>query len=481
MKEPDGIDDAIREQLRKEQEAKQKTNGKAHVNGHAAGIEAGNLLSYTCSDSGNSQRLIALHGEELRYSYERNKWFAWDEDRWKPDISGKHTALALSAMTEFLKQAHGTELWKFALQSLNANRISNLLTLAQPQLSIQSQELDSHPYLLNVLNGTLDLSTGVLRQHNREDYITKLVHVNYNPTATCPQWIRFLGEILDPALHGYIQRCFGYSLTGVTSEKAVFILHGKRDAGKSTLLTTFRELIHEYSTMINIDALMSRTHESANQLADLADLCGARFVQTSEAEKDQRLSPSRLKAITQGMGQIKATRKYENPIIFSETHKLWIDTNDKPQIKNVEDQAIFSRLHPIPFPRTVEKIDRKLREKFQAEFEGILAWAIAGALDWKTLGLDKPALVADATEAWKSENDIVEGFIVERCERGDAFTVPASALYSAYRAWAEKSGEHTIISNKEFVARMKDRGHTHDHSRTGWRYSGLRLSVTDED
>jgi len=111
-----------------------------------------------------------------------------------------------------------------------------------------------------------------------------------------------------------------------------FVLFGNGNNGKTTLLSTFLLLLEEYSALLQVDTLMSR-QESNNTQADLADLRGARFVMTSEAEEGQRLSQGKLKRITQGMGKIKATRKYQNPIDFPETHKLWMDTNSKPMIR----------------------------------------------------------------------------------------------------------------------------------------------------
>ena len=119
---------------------------------------------------------------------------------------------------------------------------------------------------------------------------------------------------------------------GTTEEKAAFVLFGKGNNGKTTLLSTYLLLLEEYSALLQVDTLMSR-QESNNTQADLADLRGARFVMTSEAEEGQRLSQGKLKRITQGMGKIKATRKYQNPIEFPETHKLWMDTNSKPMIR----------------------------------------------------------------------------------------------------------------------------------------------------
>ena len=129
---------------------------------------------------------------------------------------------------------------------------------------------------------------------------------------------------------------------------------GSGDNGKTTLLSTFLSLLEEYAVLLQVDTLMVR-QESNNTQADLADLRGARFVMTSETEEGQRLAQGKLKRITQGMGKIKAVRKYENPIEFPETHKLWMDTNSKPIIRAADDHATFDRLHPIPFTITIPK------------------------------------------------------------------------------------------------------------------------------
>ena len=85
-----------------------------------------------------------------------------------------------------------------------------------------------------------------------------------------------------------------------------------------------------------------------------------------------------MKRITQGMGKIKATRKYENPVEFNESHKLWIDANHLPTVRGT-DNAIWNRLHPIPFCVTIPKAeqDHNLRTKLLAEAEGLTGHAEA--------------------------------------------------------------------------------------------------------
>jgi putative DNA primase/helicase len=441
-------------------------------------VQRPDLLVPLLNDYGNSERLIALHGDDLRYCHGMRKWLAWDGRRWKPDTNGESHRRAKKAMLEFASQAldrGDKDLRRFAIGTLNERSITHLLTLAESAIYIDPSELDSHPLALNVRNGTIDLVTGTLRPHRKEDYLTKLVDVDYSPDAQCPRWSSFLGEVLDDVLHDYFQRALGYSLTGITIEKAVFALYGAPNAGKSTLLTTFRELIPEYAVVIQADTLMSRRHETNNTNADLADLRGARFVHTSECESGQRLSQSRLKAITQGMGHIKATRKYENPITFPETHKLWLDTNDRPGIKDVDDQATFNRLHPIPFMQTITKIDPNLGDKLKNESPGILAWAVAGAREWHRRRLDKPAEVIAATEGWRAENDNIGRFIDDCCVTGDGFSSLSSALYASYKQWVERTGERLTVSQREFSNRLIRLGFQKHHTERGERFEHIGL------
>jgi putative DNA primase/helicase len=262
----------------------------------------------------------------------------------------------------------------------------------------------------------------------------------------------------------------------------VFVLFGAGNNGKTTLLVVFRTLIREHAVLLQVDTLMVR-QESNNTQADLADLRGARFVQTSETEEGQRLAQGKLKRITQGMGMIKACRKYENPIEFPETHKLWIDTNRKPLIRDADDHATFNRLQPIPFTYCVPKhqIDRALVPKLLAEAEGILAWAVAGAKLWFESGLNKPDEVAAACNEWRSEVDQLGQFIDECCIVGEGFTVLAGTLFAQYKRWIDENGESHTMTSTAFGRKLTERNFEKRHTKPGWRYQGIGLRATAED
>jgi putative DNA primase/helicase len=453
------------------------------------------LLQPLRNDTGNAERLILKSGDHLRYCPAFRKWLVWDDRRWAADKTGAARRLAKQTMLAYLSEATDAEdkdHISFACSSLNARPIANMLTLAECELVVTPDQLDTHPFLLNFLNGTVDVRTGELVPHDRSQFITKLVHYNYNPEARCPVFLKTLARMMGnhpdaseqelvraERLVNYLQRALGYSLTGTTEEKAVFVPFGTGNNGKTTLLSTFLNLLPEYSVLLQVDTLMAR-QESNNTQADLADLRGARFVMTSETEEGQRLSQGKLKRITQGMGKIKATRKYENPIEFPETHKLWMDTNSRPVIRAAHDQATFNRLHPIPFTVTIppEEVDRSLPGKLLAEAEGILAWAVQGANLWSQQGLGKPPEVVAANDEWRSENDQLARFIEECCVVSESLAGKARPLYECYRQWAEGAGE-TAITETLFGRRLKDKGFAKEHRRHGTVYSGIAFRPDD--
>jgi putative DNA primase/helicase len=454
------------------------------------------LLSPLLNDHGNAERIIRVHGEDLRYCHAFKKWLVWDGRRWEVDRNGAACRLAKRALLAFLTQAAdcggNKDAEKFAKQSLDRRRVSSALEMAESEIFVDVSQLDTHPYLLNFKNGIVDLRTGKPSAHDRALFITKLVDYDYDPAAACPVFMAFLERIMGGGpdasesdleraeqLMSYLQKAFGYSLTGITSEKAFFLAHGLKDNGKTTLLTTFKRLLPEYSCLIQIDSLMAK-QESNNTQADLADLCGARFVMTSETEEGQRLAEGRLKRITQGMGRIKVARKYENPFEFDETHKLWIDANHKPAIKS-GDAAIWRRLHLIPFTVTIspDDIDRDLWTKLLTEGSGILAWAVRGAVLWFREGLGCPREIAAAGAEYRREMDQIGRFIRDCCVELPNASAVARRLYSSYRQWAEENGQKPIDEAK-FSQTMAEHGYSKRETRENNRYDGIGLKTEAE-
>jgi putative DNA primase/helicase len=232
---------------------------------------------------------------------------------------------------------------------------------------------------------------------------------------------------------------------------------------------------------------------------DLADLQGCRFVSSSEVERGQRLSLSRVKYLI-GLGQIKARRLRENMITFQPTYKLFLDCNDRPVINDPND-AIWNRVKCIPFNVQIPdvEIDKNLPAKLRSELEGILRWIVEGAVLYLRDGLGDPPDVVAAMEQYRQESDRFKEFFEDRCvlaPNGDGTSwkkdgdwVPVSDLYAAYACWAEATGNKYPVSKDSFDQRLQKLGRKRDRVRpNGGRdakqirvWLGIRFRTAEED
>jgi putative DNA primase/helicase len=154
-----------------------------------------------------------------------------------------------------------------------------MLSLAWSEngVPVRSGDFDADPFLLTCANGTVDLGAGALRQHRREDLITKCVPIPFDAGAACPLWLQTLELIFagNPHLGDFLQRAAGYSLTGDVSAQCLFFVYGTGENGKSTIIDTLLTLAGDYGRQAQPDLLM--VHWGEAHPTGLADLCGARF------------------------------------------------------------------------------------------------------------------------------------------------------------------------------------------------------------
>jgi 5S rRNA maturation endonuclease (ribonuclease M5) len=202
--------------------------------------------AFRLTELGNAYRFARDHKNNVRYCPHFQAWYVWDGTRWRKDETGEAMRLAKRTVALIYEEAAAADdgtrsaIAKHAVASESAAKIAAMLTLAKSEvdLVVTPDQLDADQFLLNLPNGTLDLRTGKLQTHRREDLITKLAPVDYDPMAQCPRFKRFLSEILpDPKVRRFVQKEAGYALTGDVREQDFMILYGTGMNGKSTLVT----------------------------------------------------------------------------------------------------------------------------------------------------------------------------------------------------------------------------------------------------
>lgn len=351
-----------------------------------------------------------------------------------------------------------------------------------------ASEFDANPYVLNCRNGLLDLRTLTLKPHDPDALCTKMVHADYDPSADAPTWKRFLHEIFagDTELIAFMQRACGMALIGENRHHLLFILHGAGGNGKSTFLHALRYTLGSYAGAIPRDALLARKHQQDAQRTAYSALIGLRFGTLEELADDVTLSVVAVKDLTSN-NPMQVRALYENYREVRLGLTPFVAVNTKPVVTE-HTEGTWRRLRLVPFTVTIppEKRDPELPQKLEREADGILAWLVVGLREYWRCGLQEPPAVMEATREYRSEQDVLEGFITECCEISPRALTPSAELYNAYKQWAVQNGESEdeLLSERAFGQRLTKRGFPTargtDAKRTRLR-KGLRLKMHVSD
>jgi putative DNA primase/helicase len=437
------------------------------------------------TDIANAARLARQYGADLRFTPERG-WLVWDGRRWAVDDKtvrvqalAKQTALAIFDEVKAAKE-NRDQIYRHAKRSQSKAAIDAMIYLARSEDGILARltDFDREGFALNVANGTVDLRTGELRAHRREDLISNLTEISFDKDAGYDLWDSFLWRVTGQSdeLYAYLRRFVGYLLVGDTTEQALHFLYGLGANGKSVFCEVVLRLLGEYGVVVAPDLIMVRRHSGIPN--DIARLRGVRAALMNETSQGARFDESKVKDLTGG-DKLTARFLHQEFFDFSPTHRIVIRGNHKPIISGT-DEGIWRRLRLVPFTVTIpaDEQDRDLLKKLTSELPGILNWAVAGCLEWQRDGLRPPPIITEAVRAYREESDTLGRFIAECCEVRKLAQVKSSALFTRYQQYAETAGERWMPS-KDLPHEMQRRGFDWKRTKEGGMYFGVQLVNTE--
>lgn len=394
---------------------------------------------------------VERHKDDLRYCHTSGSWYLWTGTHWAVN----RTKLAFDWARRLTAALNRTSEINIQAMTGKASFAAAVERFAQADaaLAVTSEIWDRGPLLLGTPGGVVDLRTGLLRSAARTDYITRVTAVAPSIDANCPAWLAFLKQATgdDADLIGFLQRWFGYCLTGITREHALLFVYGPGGNGKGVLLVTIAGILGAYAVTAALDTFTASKGD--RHPTDLAMLAGARLVMTTETEEGRAWAEARIKAMTGG-DPVTARFMRQDYFTYLPTFKLTISGNHKPALRSVDDAA-RRRFNVVPFVQRPSAPDPELSEKLRAEWPGILRWMIDGCLAWQRDGLARPKAVLDATAEYFADQDVLTQWIEECCEVGAGFGETSSKLFASWRAFAQ--GRSDEPHNAKWLGAMLER------------------------
>jgi putative DNA primase/helicase len=443
------------------------------------GAEAGRILAslierYGDSDAMNAHALVAWTDGRIKFAPGLG-FYTWNGRTWeRSEVKVRqeiHRMGAALVMAGKLAESKGFTM---------TTRIDALMTELRsvPSVYVAPGDFDNRPDLLSFRNGTVELRTGRLRPHAKEDMLTYCLGIDFDPLAKCPRWEGFLTEIFpeNPDLVPWMQRLIGYGITGYTDEQCFAVLWGKGANGKSVLTDTLSTV---FGTITKTTPFATFEEKQGGGIPnDIAALRGARFVMASEGESGRPMSEAVLKRVT-GKDMVSARFLRQEFFEFKPSFLLMLATNHKPKFRG-QDDGLWRRVKMIPFKRffAPHERDHDLDKKLIAEAQGIAAWAVRGAGLWFAEGLSDPETISKATTEYKETSDTLAGFFPGVLVAEDGARLDGAEAYNSYRDWCEAEGlpSKEVWSRRAFYSAMEERGIQRVRVSKGMALTGVRLN-----
>ncbi|HAT4161722.1 TPA: DNA primase [Clostridium perfringens] len=337
-------------------------------------------------------------------------------------------------------------------------------------------DFNRNPYLVNVRNGLLDIRDMSFKEHTPSYLSTVQLNVEYNPQIDCPQFKKFLNEVLDCKLIPLVQEIVGYLLTTNTASQKAFVFWGPARTGKSTLLWVVEYLLLGKKNVSNIPwQEIGDKFKTAELLGKLANVF-------SDLPSKSIDDTGIFKVVT-GEDYLMAEKKNKNPFKFKPFARLVFSCNELPRNYVDRTEGFYRRLIIVPFNRQIEKnkIDKALKYKFQREKEGIFNWALEGLkrLYENNFEFSENELTDGVKKEYKRENNNVISFVEECCELDGLFSCSRIEIYEAYKEFCVEAGLKTLSQikfNKELEGNFNI---TRSRSGKLRSWNGVRIKLDD--
>ncbi|WP_372479699.1 phage/plasmid primase, P4 family [Halomicrobium sp. HM KBTZ05] len=406
--------------------------------------------------------LDELPTDRIAYLPTREIWLRCDGGVWKPNGDG----FVRQWLDEYLGPYYSGHLRREVMDQLQARS------------QVKEQTFGGGPPgLIAAENGLIDLDAGEIRREIQpSDHIRWTLATEYDPTADCPKWKEFLGEVVEGGDIPLLQEYIGYCLRhwDVKRKKALMLL-GPTDAGKSVFVDVIEALFGGEDSAATSSTSVQYL---ANERWGPARLVNTALNTRSDLGEKSIENTGKVKELIAG-DSLDAERKRKPVFQFKPTAKHIFAANRAPN-RSVDDEAFWNRWLTVVFPQAIprsEQVD-DLDEQLLEELPGILNWAIEGYQRLEEQGhFTNEPLPYQNREKWERYGNSIEQWL-DRCteEQPDGFTPKESigddiGAYDSYVAYSRQNGLE-VETDSKFTSELKRRDGV---SKTRRRIDGSRI------
>jgi Megaviricetes DNA primase len=343
--------------------------------------------------------------------------------------------------------------------------------------------------MLVFTNGVMDLDKFEFREGRPDDLLSVQLPFVYQPqdaqSAECAYVMEFMATIQpDPDTRDYLLTVLSLCLSTDTSMQYFWIFTGAGANGKSKLMNLLSDTLGGHFGAAPA-ALLTRRREDANQANEaLSGLQKSRVAVFSEGSSSEIIQVNTVKLFT-GEDAISTRGLHEKQQRWKPFFKCILVCNDIPKLDD-NSWAGWRRFRVVSF--TVQFVDNPVRSherKKDPEVGRRLAectGAFAGILveyfrRFKERGLKESEQVVKATQAYQTDNDLMEEFRQEKLIEDQHAALQATTAYEAFEAWARKKRRRIPDSRKAVQAMFEGkfgetktvRGSNYDKGVRGWK------------
>jgi putative DNA primase/helicase len=410
----------------------------------AANDTGDDAFSYT--DDGNALAFVKAYLGRVIFVEEHDCFYVWSGSSWEKDKKSLRTIAHMRTLARKMfevavtiedeKQRKRAVEHARKSQSERSIRAAVVLVKTDARIRLDADKLDANPNLLAVANGTIDLSSKPPkhRDHDPTDYITKVIPIEYDADATCPEFEKAVAATSDdPEVVRFRWRRFASCLDG-HPDQYILIAWGLPGTGKTTLHEEIAAVLGPHAAKVP-KSIFETTHHEQHP-ADLTTLEGKRFCYGAEIRP--YLNIDRINELT-GDASVAARGMAENWRTIRRTWKLAYYSNKKPVIRADPQNGIWRRTIFDPWTKKIgsPKAPDEVKAIFARERKGILARLVKAYADYQEQGLAPPPSVLAATTEFKKEQDTLKPFLDKHCDLTDkTVKTPFAVVWARYVEWA---------------------------------------------